>query len=35
MTRLAVAAIVSGEERIMGSDFEDAKTTSSLLGEAV
>ncbi|KAF0126148.1 MAG: hypothetical protein FD148_2151, partial [Methylocystaceae bacterium] len=34
MTRLAVAAIVSGEERIMGSDFEDAKTTS-LLGEAV
>jgi len=34
MTRLAVAAIVNGEERIMGSDFEDAKTTW-LLGEAV
>jgi len=35
MTRLAVAAVVSGEERIMGTDFEDAKATSSLLGEAV
>jgi hypothetical protein len=35
MTRLAVAGIVNGETRVMGSDFEDAKTTSSLLGEAV
>jgi hypothetical protein len=35
MTRLAVAAVVSGEERIMGTDFEDAKATSQLLGEVV
>ena len=35
MTRLAVAAVVSGEERIMGCDVEDAKATLSLLGEAV
>ena len=35
MTRLAVAAVLSGEERIMASDFEDAKSTSWLLGEAV
>jgi len=35
MTRLAVAAVVSGEERILAADFEDAKATFSLLGEAV
>ncbi|PPQ34410.1 hypothetical protein CH337_22580 [Rhodoblastus acidophilus] len=35
MTRLAAAAVVSGEERIMGSDLENAKATSTLLGEAV
>lgn len=35
MTRLAAAAVQSGEERITGADFEDAKATSSLLGEAV
>jgi hypothetical protein len=34
MTRLAVAAVVSGEERIKGSDIEDAMAIS-LLGEAV
>ena len=32
MTRLAVAAVVSGEERIMGCDVEDAKATLSLSG---
>ena len=35
MTRLAVAAVLSGEERITGADVEDAKATLSLLGEAV
>ena len=35
MTRLAVAAVVSGEERILAADFEDAKATFSILGEAV
>ena len=35
MTRLAVAAVLSGEERIMGSEVEDAKAALALLGEAV